>query len=200
MAIIKKKSSKVMVMRKASPRAAGLIVFDISHSINSTSTVASATVEANVSADRRLIVGLVCPPLEENGLAYELVFKEPASPERKGNNFCRTKVDTKRKETTKGREEKIMAVGAGIPTGLQSSQLLPSGSMGESEGWGSLCGCLSRIRGLCHGRASWIMEWSMVGRMGLRQARLCCLVPRVPAPSRTLALARCWVRFYTQWS
>ncbi len=131
MAIIKKKSSKVTVIRKASPRAAGLMVFDISHSINSTSTVASATVEENVSADRRLIVGRVRPPVEENGLAYELVFKEPASPDRNGNSFWRTKLETKRKETTKGREERIIAVGVGIPPGLHSSQSLSLGSIGE---------------------------------------------------------------------
>lgn len=134
MAIIRKKSSKVTVIRKASPRAVGLIVFEISHNISSTSTAASATVEANVNADKRLIVGRVCPPLEENGLAYELVFKEPASPDRYGNNFCRTKLETKRKVTTKGSEEKTIAVGAGIPPALHSSQTLPLGSIGESKG------------------------------------------------------------------
>lgn len=53
-------------------------------------------------------------PFELKGLAYELVLKEPASPDRKGNSFCRTKVDTKRKVTTKGSEENIIAVEAGI--------------------------------------------------------------------------------------
>lgn len=128
-AMIRKKSSKVTVIRKASPRATGLIVFDISHNINSTSTVASATVEAKVSADKRLMIGRAWPPLELKGLAYELVLKEPASPDRKGNNFCRTKVDTKRKVTTKGSEENTIAVGAGIRTALHSLQSLASGSI-----------------------------------------------------------------------
>lgn len=113
----------------AKPLAAGLMVLDISHSISSTSTAASAIVEEKVKADKRLMV--VWPPLEENGRANALVFNEMASPERNGNSFCRTRVDTSRKVAMKGREEKIIAVKAGIVLGLHSSQSSPAGSIGE---------------------------------------------------------------------
>lgn len=129
-AIIKKIRSSETVILKASPRAAGLMVLDISHSINSTSTAASAIVEEKVRADRCLIVGRIWPPLEK-GRAYALVLRDRASPERNGNSFCRTSVDTKRKVTMKGREEKIIAVEAGIPPGLHSSQSPSAGSMGR---------------------------------------------------------------------
>lgn len=46
------------VMWRATPRATGLIVFEMSHSINSASTAASAIVEEKVNADRRLKLSL----------------------------------------------------------------------------------------------------------------------------------------------
>ena len=130
MAIIKRKRSSSMVTRNASPRTASL-VFDISHSMSSVSTVARATVEAKVMADKRLIIGRAWLALEENGRAYALVFKDWASPERKGKSFWSTNVETSRNVTTKGREEKTIAVKAGIFPGLHSSQ---SGSMNGCYG------------------------------------------------------------------
>ena len=131
MTSIKKKRSSVTVMRKARPRAKGLMVFDISQSINSTSTVANATVDAKVSADMRLMVDRECPPLDENGRAYEPVLKEPASPDRNGKIFWRTRVDTKRNVAMNGKEENTMAVGVGIAPGLHSPQSSSHGSMGD---------------------------------------------------------------------
>ena len=129
-ATIRKKRSSEIVTLKAKPRAVGLIVLDISHSINSTSTAANAMVEEKVRADRCLIVGRIWPLLEK-GRAYALVLRDRASPERNGNSFCRTRVDTKRKVTMKGREENTIAVEAGIPPGLHSSQSSPAWSMGR---------------------------------------------------------------------
>ena len=60
---------------------------------------------------------------------YALVFSDRASPERNGNSFCRTNVDTKRKVTMNGKEEKTIAVEAGMLLGLQSSQSASAGSM-----------------------------------------------------------------------
>ena len=86
-AIMRRNRSADIVTWKASPRDAGLIVFDISHSINSVSTVANATVEANVKAAKRLMIGRAWLALEENGRAYALDFKDWASPDRKGKSF-----------------------------------------------------------------------------------------------------------------
>ena len=114
-----------IVTRKASPRTASLVL-EISHSMSSVSTVANATVEAKVIADKRLIVDRAGLALEENGRAYALVFNDWASPDRRGKSFWSTNVETSRNVMTKGREEKTMAVKAGIFPGLHSSQ---SGSM-----------------------------------------------------------------------
>ena len=134
-AIIRKNRSSETVVWKATLRAAGLIVLEISHSMSSTRTAARAVVEENVSADRCLIVGRIWPPLE-NGRAYALALRDRASPERNGNSFWRTSVDTKRKVTMKGRDEKTIAVETGIlpgTPGLQSSQSSPTGSMGSCD-------------------------------------------------------------------
>ena len=127
-AIMRRKSSSNIVTRKASPRATGLMVLDISHSINSVSTAVNATVEAKVKADKRLIIGRAWLVLEENGRAYALVFKDWASPDRKGKSFWSTNVETNRNVMRKGREEKTIAVKAGIVPGLHSSQ---SGSISK---------------------------------------------------------------------
>lgn len=143
MAIIKRKRSSSIVTRNASPRTASL-VFDISHSMSSVSTVARATVEANVIADKRLMIGRAWLAfVEENGRAYALVFKDWASPDRKGKSFWSTNVETSRKVTTKGREEKTIAVKAGIFPGLHSSQ---SGSMNGLQ-WGQGVRCISASSG-----------------------------------------------------
>lgn len=86
-AIMRRNRSSDIVILNATPRDAGLIVFDISHSINSVSTAAKATVEANVRADKRLMIGRAWLALDENGRAYALVFKDEASPDRKGKSF-----------------------------------------------------------------------------------------------------------------
>lgn len=127
MAIMRRKRSSNIVTRNASPRAASLIVLDISHSINSVSTAANATVEAKVKADKRLMIGRDWLALEENGRAYALVFKDWASPDRRGKSFWSTNVETKRNVTAKGREEKTI-VEAGMVPGLHSSQ---TGSMSD---------------------------------------------------------------------
>ena len=57
-AMIRKKRSSVTVMRRAPPRAMGLIVFEMSHSISSASTAASAIVEEKANADKRLKLNL----------------------------------------------------------------------------------------------------------------------------------------------
>ena len=126
--MIRKNNSNETVTLKAKPLAIGLIVFDISHRINSTSTAASAIVEEKVNAERCFTVGRIWLPVE-NGRVYALVFSDRASPERNGKSFCRTKVDTKRKVTMNGREEKTIAVEAGMLLGLQSSQSASAGSM-----------------------------------------------------------------------
>ena len=135
MAIMRRKRSSEMVARKASPRAAGLIVLEISQSISSVSTAANATVEAKIKADRRLIKGRAWPALEENGRALTVDFKDWTSPDKKGKTFWSTKVETKRNVMMKGRAEKTIAVKAGIVVfpGLHSLQ---SGSMndGSEEG------------------------------------------------------------------
>ena len=127
-AMIRKNNSSETVTLKAKPLATGLMVFDISHSISSTSTAASAMVEEKVNAERCLTVGRIWPPLE-NGRVYALVLSDRASPERNGNSFCRTNVVTKRKVTMNGREAKTIAVEAGMLLGLQSSQSASAGSM-----------------------------------------------------------------------
>ena len=53
---------------KARPRAVGSMLFDISQRISSTSTVANATVEEKVNADKRLMVGRDRPPSVDDGL------------------------------------------------------------------------------------------------------------------------------------
>lgn len=59
MATIRENRSSVTVIWRATPRATGLIVFDMSHSINSASTAASAIVEEKANAERRLMLSLV---------------------------------------------------------------------------------------------------------------------------------------------
>ena len=86
-AIMRRNRSSDIVTRSAILRDDGLIVFDISHSINSVSTAANATVEAKVKAHKRLTIGRAWLALDENGRAYALVFKDEASPDRKGKSF-----------------------------------------------------------------------------------------------------------------
>ena len=54
MATMRKKRSSVTVMWRATPRATGFTVFEMSHRINSASTAASAIVEEKANADKRL--------------------------------------------------------------------------------------------------------------------------------------------------
>ena len=126
-AIMRRKRSSNIVTRNASPRAFGLMVLDISHSINSVRTAANATVEAKVKADNRLMIGRAWPALEENGRAYALVFKDWASPDRKGKSFWSTNVETNKNVAMKGRDEKTIVDGSIVP-GLHSSH---SGSMSD---------------------------------------------------------------------
>ena len=128
----------MMVNRNAKPRAMGLIVLDISHNISSTSTAAKATVEANVKADERIIVDREWPPLRDTAREKELVFRDLASPDKRGNNFSRAKVEIRRKVTTKGDKEKNMVVEGGILLSRHSVQSLLLGSMGQREDGGGI--------------------------------------------------------------
>jgi len=127
-----KRSSRTVTL-KASPRAVGFMVLDISHSISSTSTAASAIVEEKVNADKCLMVVRAWPPFGENGRANALVFNDVASPERNGKSFVKTRVETRRKVVMKGRDANAIAVDAGIVLGLHSSQSSPAGSMGRYD-------------------------------------------------------------------
>lgn len=130
--MIRRDRSKETVMWKAIRRAVGLMVFEISHRINSASTAASAIVVEKAMADKRLICGLpwLSMPDDDDDRTWPFFGDACASrpldamsPERIGNSFWRRMVDTKRKVTRNGSEEKIMAVGACIRRpGTQSSQ------------------------------------------------------------------------------
>lgn len=119
MAMIRKKRSKVTAVRMAVPRAAGLIVFEISHSISSVRTAAEPMVAEKMKADIRLTVGRA--PVR--GRLKVLSLSVAASPESNGNSFCRTTAETKRKVIRKGSDEKMMVDGAEMPPpGLHSLQ------------------------------------------------------------------------------
>lgn len=136
---MRRKRRSDTVIWKASPRALGLMVFEISHNINSASTAASAMVVENANADKRLIGGpdwsmmlnddddrvlpFFCPNRVSRGL-------NELSLDKSGNNFRRTIVATKRKVTRNGRKEKTRAVGARILLpGVHSSQSPVSGTI-----------------------------------------------------------------------
>ncbi len=128
MAMIRKNSSKSMVICNATPLAVGLIVLEISHSMSSASTAASAIVEEKVNAAIRLTAGREA----ERGRGEALLFGEDVSPERIGKSLCRTRIETRRKVAMKGREENAIAVGACIvPPGRHSSQPSPARSIGR---------------------------------------------------------------------
>lgn len=128
-------------MWNASPRAAGLMVLEISHRINSASTAASAMVVEKATADTRLIGGLDGrrPRLKtENHRAWLSPskgddFSRPWSevwPERMGTIFWSTTVDTRRKVSKKGREANATAARACfLPPGVHSSQSLVGGTI-----------------------------------------------------------------------
>lgn len=130
--MIKRNRSKETVMWKAIRRAVGLMVFEISHRINSARTAASAMVVEKAIAETRLIWGRPWLPMlsVDDDRAWPFFggvcasrLLDGISPERIGNSFWRTTVETKRKVTRNGSEEKIMAVGACIRRpGTQPSQ------------------------------------------------------------------------------
>ncbi len=86
-AIIRKKRSSVTVIWRATPRATGLIVFEMSHSINSASTAASAMVEEKANADRRLKLSLAGGLLKLFGAGWCSWLLSWPSPERIGKIF-----------------------------------------------------------------------------------------------------------------
>ena len=132
-AIIRKKRSNVTVMWSATPRATRLIVFEMSHSISSASTAARAIVDENASADRRLKLSLSGCLLKLFAAEWCSWLLSAPSPERIGKIFWSTTVETKRKVTKNGIEEKAMAVGPCAPRpGLHSSQLAEFIEAGDS--------------------------------------------------------------------
>ncbi len=86
-AIIRKKRSSVTVIWRATPRATGLIVFEMSHSINSASTAASAMVEEKANADRHLKLSLAGGLLKLFGAGRCSWLLSWPSPERIGKIF-----------------------------------------------------------------------------------------------------------------
>ena len=119
MAMMRKNRSKVTAVRMAVPLAAGLMVLEISHSMSSVRTAADPMVAEKVKADILLTVGRAPVIGRLNVLSLSVV----ASPDSRGKIFCRTIAATTKKVIRKGRDEKMMVEGAGMPPpGLHSLQ------------------------------------------------------------------------------
>lgn len=102
------------VMRRAEARNDGSMLFDISHSINSASTAASAMVVEKVKAERRLMVCLEMVSREPCLPLSSRLFR-PCSPDTNGKSFLWTTVDTNRKENRNGSEENTIEVKLEVP-------------------------------------------------------------------------------------
>ena len=81
---MRRKSRIDTTVLTAIPRAAALMVLEISHSINSTSTAAEAKVAEKTNAEIRLMVGLV---VDNGGRTLEVSLRLLTSPESNGKIF-----------------------------------------------------------------------------------------------------------------
>ena len=131
------------VMRSASPRAAGLREFDISHSISSTSTEERAIVVAQVMIAIRCAVILLHSRIPESW--FDFLFNVGSSCSRllcavdadsNGSSRCETKAATTKKVRTKGKDDRAMVEGGKESSrrsrydGLHSSQSSSVGIIG----------------------------------------------------------------------
>ena len=120
---------------KASSRAAGSMVLEISQSMSSTSTVANAMVAENVHADMVLMLTRLRVDVFDAGLlVVGFLFEDTF--DRRGSNLWETTVATKKKVIRNGREENIIAVEAcalrPMDGGVQPLQSVSAESIGSS--------------------------------------------------------------------
>ena len=131
-------NSRIDTVRfKAASRAAGSMVFEISQSISSTSTVASAIVAEKVHADTVVMLTfLLVGELDVELLLGASLLDDTL--DRRGSNLWETTVATKKKVIRNGREENAIAVEACAlrrkDGGVQPSQSRSTVSIGSS--WG----------------------------------------------------------------